>query len=86
MNDGEKLLLARRRRGLAAWKLAVQVEIDHTSRTLRPVKNRSSVFFRFLAMAVAFCIVFNHAGFPTSVVALAAGFLFCRDRCRANWP
>ncbi len=31
MNNGERLLIERRRRGLAAWKLAAQAEIDPTS-------------------------------------------------------
>jgi len=31
MTDGEKLLLERRRRGLAAWKLAAQADVDPTT-------------------------------------------------------
>ena len=31
MNDGERLLIERRRHGLAAWKLAAQAEIDPTT-------------------------------------------------------
>lgn len=31
MTDGEKLLIERRRRGLAAWKLAARAEMDPTS-------------------------------------------------------
>jgi transcriptional regulator with XRE-family HTH domain len=31
MNDGERLLIARRRRGLTSWKLAALADIDPTT-------------------------------------------------------
>ena len=51
MRDGERLLLERRRRGLAAWKLAAQAGIDPTTYSRIERSEREATFEHKLALA-----------------------------------
>ena len=53
MTDGERLLIERRRRGLAAWKLAAQAEIDPTTYSRIERGGRDATFEQRLALARA---------------------------------
>ena len=53
MTDGERLLIERRRRGLAAWKLAAQAEIDPTTYSRIERGERDATFEQRLALARA---------------------------------
>ena len=53
MSDGEKLLIERRRRGLAAWKLAAQAGIDPTTYSRIERGQRQATFGQKLALARA---------------------------------
>jgi transcriptional regulator with XRE-family HTH domain len=53
MTDGEKLLLERRRRGLAAWKLAAQAGIDPTTYSRIERGEREATYDQKLALARA---------------------------------
>ena len=51
--DGERLLIARRRRGLAAWKLAAAAEIDPTTYSRIERGEREATFDQRLRLARA---------------------------------
>ena len=51
MKDHEKLLLARRQRKLAAWRLAAQADIDPTSYCRIERGERQATFDQKLALA-----------------------------------
>ena len=51
MNDGERLLLERRRRGLPAWKLAAAAGIDPTTYSRIERGEREATFEQKLALA-----------------------------------
>jgi len=53
VGDGERLLLARRRRGLPAWKLAAQAEIDPTTYSKVERGEREATYDQKLALARA---------------------------------
>jgi transcriptional regulator with XRE-family HTH domain len=53
MSDCERLLIERRRRGLAAWKLAAQAEIDPTTYSKIERGEREATFEQKLALARA---------------------------------
>jgi transcriptional regulator with XRE-family HTH domain len=53
MSDGEKLLIERRRRGLAAWRLAASAEIDPTTYSKIERGEREAAFDQKLALARA---------------------------------
>jgi transcriptional regulator with XRE-family HTH domain len=53
MRDSERLLIERRRRGLAAWKLAAQAEIDPTSYSKIERGEREPTLDQRLALARA---------------------------------
>jgi DNA-binding XRE family transcriptional regulator len=53
MNDGEKLLLARRRKGLAAWKFAALADLDPTTYSRIERGDREATFEQKLALARA---------------------------------
>jgi len=53
MNDHEKLLLARRQRKLAAWRLAADANIDPTSYCRIERGERQATFDQKLALARA---------------------------------
>lgn len=53
MNDGEKLLIERRRHGLAAWRLASTAGIDPTSYSRIERGEREATFEQKLALARA---------------------------------
>jgi len=53
MSDGENLLLARRRRGLAAWKLAASASIDPTTYSRIERGEREATYEQKLALARA---------------------------------
>jgi transcriptional regulator with XRE-family HTH domain len=51
MNDGERLLLQRRRRGLVAWKLAALAGIDPTTYSRIERGEREATYDQKLALA-----------------------------------
>lgn len=51
MNDGERLLIERRRRGLPAWRLAASAEIDPTTYSRIERGEREATFEQKLALA-----------------------------------
>jgi len=53
MSDGERLLIERRRRGLAAWKLAALADIDPTTFSRIERGEREATFQQKLALARA---------------------------------
>jgi transcriptional regulator with XRE-family HTH domain len=53
MNDGERLLLERRRHKLAAWKLAVKAEIDPSTYSRIERGEREATYDQKLALARA---------------------------------
>jgi transcriptional regulator with XRE-family HTH domain len=53
MRDGEKLLIERRRRGLPAWRLAAQAEIDPTTYSRIERGQREATYDQKLALARA---------------------------------
>lgn len=53
MQDGERLLIERRRRGLAAWKLAATAGIDPTSYSKIERGEREATYDQKLALARA---------------------------------
>jgi transcriptional regulator with XRE-family HTH domain len=53
MTDGEKMLVERRRRGLAAWKLAATAGIDPTTYSRIERGEREATFEQKLALARA---------------------------------
>ena len=52
--DNERLLLARRRKGLPAWKLAAQAEIDPTTYSKIERGERQATFDQKLALVRAY--------------------------------
>ncbi len=53
MSDGEKLLIERRRRGLAAWKLAAAADLDPTTYSKIERGEREATHDQKLALARA---------------------------------
>lgn len=57
MNNGEKLLITRRRQRLAAWKLAALADIDPTTYSRIERGEREATFEQKLALARALGVV-----------------------------